>query len=835
MRRPVAAPEANAWDRLPGWVQHAVCVGALVVASLAFFSALHFSGKGLVPSDTVQWRSMAEVLLEADAQTGSRPLWNPNAFAGMPAYTISYPEQVPQADSLVRMLRSALWPSSHMIVLLVGAYLFVFYLTRNRLAGVLAAFAYGLTTYLPVLLSAGHDTKFIALAFAPWMALAFAHVLRRPGLLAGLLFAIAAAVNLRANHIQITYYFTFLLGLWWLVEGVGAARHGRLKAFGASTAWLVAGSVLALLMVAHPYLALWEYKGYSTRGGTGGGGLAWDYAMAWSQGLGELVTLLVAGAYGGGGGTYWGPKPFTAGPHYVGGVVLALALLAVWRYRRNAVYALGLGALLMTLFSLGEHLPALNRLMFDHFPLFDAFRVPETWLAAVAFALTALAGLGAAYAVAPAPSAEAERDKTKAVYTALGVVAGLVLLLFVAKGAFFDFEKPGQEQEIAQQIAAQNNVPVEDPRVAQAAREYVAQFRAEREDLFSDDALRTLLFLLLAGGVLVAFRKGKIPAWATVGALALLVLVDLWGVGRRFLNEDMLAPTRRIEQQIPTYGFDRFLLEREAEAGGPGHFRVLSFEGGSPMQNARPSYHHESLGGYSPAKIRLYQDFIDHLYRQEGTGLPDETMLDLLNTRYVVAPAPLPGYDVAFRDEQTQLLVLENPDVLPRAFFVGETQVVEDREATFAALRDPAFDPRRTALLPAPIDFATTPLDSSSTATAVLDAYTPDEVAWRVETDAPRLLVLSEVYYPAGWKAELDGAEVPIYRADYLLRAVPVPAGAHRLVLRFEPQSHRLGVLVAGATTALVYGGVLLLLGLAWHRRRRAAGASAEAATEAHP
>lgn len=822
-RRIEEQAQPGAWDRLSVPARHAICAGFLVLLSIAFFSILHFTGKGLVPSDTVQWKAMAQVMLEAREQTGETPLWNPNAFAGMPGYTISYPEVVPQLDSLARLLRRVLWPSSHFIVLLLGAYGFAYYLTRNHLSGVLAAAAYGLTTYIPVILVAGHNTKFVALAFAPWMALAFADVLRRPRLLAGLLFAIAAAVQLRANHIQITYYFTFLLVVWWLVEGVAAARGGRIKDFGKATAWLGLGAVLALLMVAHPYVALWEYKNFSTRGATGvegAGGLAWDYAMNWSQGIGELVTLLIPDAYGGGGGTYWGPKIMTAGPHYVGGLVLVLALVALWRVRRNVVYALGIGGLLMTFFALGENLALINRPMFEFFPLFNAFRAPETWLSAVAFVLAVLAAVGAAYLARPAATPEEDRVKTKTAYFAAGAVTAFTLLLLVARGAFFDFEKPGQVEEIAQQVAAQNNVAPDDPRVVQFVNEYVANLVVQREDLFTDDALRTLLFLVLGGAVLFAYRRQKLPAWAMQAALALLVVVDLWGVGRRYFNEEVLAPTDHIDQQIPTYAFDRFLLERQEEAGGPGRFRVVSFEQGSPMQVARPSYYFESLGGYSPAKIRLYQDYIDELFFDAARGGPNETMLDLLNARYVVAPVAFPGYEVVYRDEQTQMLVLENTDVLPRAFFVGETRVVGSKEETFELLRSLDFDPARTALLPADIGFETTPLDSAATATATLERYTPDEIVWQVETDAPRLLVLSEVYYPAGWEAELDGEPVPIHRANHLLRAVPVPAGRHTLVLRFAPVSHEASVLVAGTTTALVYLGALLLIGLAWRRRR---------------
>lgn len=820
----------GSWDRLSNRAQHLVCLLVLLALSLGFFAPIHFSGQSLVGGDTVNWRAMAEAMIEYEGATGEEALWNPNAFAGMPGYMTSYGSDIPQLDDIPRLLRTVIWPTSHFIFLLVGTYLFIFLLTRDKLSGVLAAAAYGLTTYIPIILSAGHNTKFIALCFVPWLALAFAYVLRNPKLLSSLLFAAAVAVNLRAGHVQITYYATFLLGLWWFVEGVGAVRNGRLASFGKITGWLALGSVLGLLMVAQPYLVHSEYKDYTIRGtaveSSSESGLESDYAFQWSQGPAELITLAVADAFGGGPQTYWGPKPFTEGPHYLGGLVLLLAGLALWRLRKNVIYAFGAGALLMTLFALGRHLPSLNTFMFDYFPLFDAFRAPETWLSMVAFALAVLAGWGLYDLVREEASKQEAAQKTQAAYIASGVAVGLVALLWLVGPSFMSFEKPGEMQRVAQQVAQQNDVPADDPRVQQAARQYLSEQQAQRRDAFTGDAGRTLLFLLLGVGALVAHRRGMMPAWTMQAALILLVVVDLWGVDRRYFSEEDLTSTDQMTAQIQTYDFDRFILDQRQEAGGAGHFRVLSLESSSPMNNARPSYHYESLGGYHGAKLQRYQDFIDRIFRDPETGQINENALDLLNTRYIIAPQQLPGTEVAYRGEQTGYLVLRNPDAVPRAFFVSETAVVASPEETWARLRSADFDPRQTALLPEPIDFETTPVDSASTARVELQEYTPRTIRWTVDTDAPRLLVASEVYYPAGWNAYLDGERVPIHRANYLLRAVAVPAGEHTLEMRFEPQRHTVSIWITGGSTALVYGGVLVLLGLRI-RRERSGGAPA--------
>lgn len=815
------------WTRMPQLRQHTICLVFLLLVALGFFAPALFSGKSVIGGDAVRGRSMAQAMVDYREATGEEPLWSPNAFGGMPGYIISFPRKIPQFDSVPTWFRTFAWPVSHFIFLLAGTYFLVFLLTRDTWSSVLAASAYGLTTYLPVLLIAGHNTKFITLCFAPWLVLAFLFVLRKPGLMAGLLFAMAASINLRANHIQITYYITILCGIWWVVEGISAWRKGEAKTFFGATGWLVLGSAVALLMVAQPYLSTFEYKEYSIRGaasGGGTGGLAWEYAMGWSQGIGEILTLLIADAYGGGGGlgsTYWGPKIFTEGPHYVGGIALMLAALALWQVRNKAVLALGISAFLMTLFSFGENLAFLNRLMFNYFPLFSSFRVPETWLSVVAFQLAVLAGVGLYYATRPGETKDETESTTKATLVVAGVSLGLVALLLVGKGFFFDFEKPGEFQQIQQALAAQYQRQANDPEVLRAADQYVeTELIGPRKEKFQNDALRTLLFLLLAGAALLAYRKGKMPAWAMQVAIVLLVIMDLGSVGRRHFNEQRLQPTSNIENLIQTYAFDEFIMQQEEAAGGPGTFRVLSLETGDPTKNARPSSHYESIGGYSAAKLRVIQDYYDHLFADRQTALPNDNALDLLSVKYVIARSTFPGMSIAYEDPNG-MYVLENEDALPRAFLAGETEVIGEVEALWERLKSSDYDPRRTVLLSEPADFTPTPIDSASTTEVSLESFSPREIRWSVETDAPRWLVASEIYYPAGWNAYINGDPAPIHQADYLLRAVPIPEGTHEVVMRFEPTSYRASIWISGVSTALVYGALLAFLGMAWMRRQK--------------
>ncbi len=266
------------------------------------------------------------------------------------------------------------------------------------------------------------------------------------------------------------------------------------------------------------------------------------------------------------------------------------------------------------------------------------------------------------------------------------------------------------------------------------------------------------------------------------------------------------------------YDFDMFIVQQVAEAGGPGRFRTFSLIEGDPTTNARPGYHYESVGGYHGAKLRIYQDWLDHLLVEPSGGVSPNG-LRLLGVRYVIAPQPIPGYEVVYQGERTGALVLRDPNAPPRAYFVGQIETLPDEESVWSRVHEPTFDPSRIALVEQGTDVTTTRIDSSSTASVEITRFTPDEITYSVDTDAPRLMVASEVYYPAGWKAFVDGEETPILRVDHLLRGVQVPEGAREVVMRFEPAVFKTSFAVSAASSAIVYLAILILLGLAWRRR----------------
>ncbi|HEX9659441.1 MAG TPA: YfhO family protein, partial [Rhodothermales bacterium] len=683
------------------------------------------------------------------------------------------------------------------------------------------AIAAGFTTYIPIILAVGHTSKFMAISWLPWLMTVFVYTLRNPRLIGAAAFAILLAVELRAGHPQITYYAAWLLGLWWIVEGVAAFRRGDAGKFAASSGILALGTILAVLMVAQPYMAQLEYKQFSTRGGVTGAsggestGLAWDYAMNWSQGISELLTLLVANLFGGGAPTYWGVKPFTEGPHYVGGISILLALVAVIGKRGSVVRALSIGAVVLALFSLGKNAAWLNRPLFDHFPIFSSFRAPEMWLHLVELCIAILAGLGAAFLVG---SDEPARRK-KSFFVAAGCVLGISMILTLGGASLFSFQRADEGAQAAMQLASRENVSPNDPAVQRAVSQYLTNVTEARRDLFTRDAVRTTLMLVLAAGLVFLYFRGKVKSWMMLTALALLVLVDLWGVGKRHLTGENYADGP-LDTSIATYGFDRFILDRVAESGGPGHFRTLSLES-SPTNWARPAFHYETSGGYNAAKLQVYQDFIDNIFFDPQTGLPTLIGVDLSATRFVISNRALSGFRPVFNDEGTGMAVLERVDPPQRTRFVGEYSVLPAGDATFAALLDEGFDPRTEAITAEDPRIESAPIDSSSTTVVELVTYSAHDVVWEVETDGPRLLVTSEVYYPAGWRAFVDDVEVPIIRTNHTFRSVAVPAGAHHVRMEFRPETHALSSWVAIASTVAVYGWLILYVVLVWVGKRK--------------
>lgn len=774
-------------------------------------------------NDVMQWRAGAESIIEyKQAHDGENPLWATNMFSGMPSYVISAPQSVPSVDTLVKEISDSAYPLQYFWVLLGGVYLLFILQGMRPLASVTGSILIGFTTYIPIIIEAGHNTKFVAYAFIPWVLIGYWMMSRsNKKLLAFFIFSLALTLELRANHPQVFYYFIYLLGFWWIYDTIQAYRKNEIKSWLIRSAYIAGAGILAIVSSMESYWRLYEYSQFSTRGGStldvgSGTGLGLDYAFSWSQGVGELLTLIIPGIFGGASGeAYWGPKPFTSGPHYLGAVAFLLALIGLITYRKKIKYLFfGVGTLTM-LFSLGENFSLLNEFMFNYVPFFNKFRTPEMWLIVTVFCYSVLAvfGIQALFRLA------GEKQKTlKPLLLPLGIALGLGLIFALGSNALLSYEKPGERQQYEQQVARQNNVSVDNPQVQQAVSNYIDnRLKPARKAMAKTDSIRFFVIILVASALIVLFYRQKISKGYFLAALVILTAYDMLSVGNRYTNEDRLVPDRiSAEQYIERQKrpLDEFIIEN-IDSGEGYPYRVFPLVD-NPFNNAIPAYFYPSIGGYTGAKLAHYQDMIDRLLMAgpQGINMP---ILDMLNVKYISSGQqfPFPGLEQVYSGENN--FVYENTDVLPKAFFVDSVITANSPlEAVQQMEPGTGFDPAQMAVVET--EQAITVTTDSMASVEVTD-YQANSLTLKTSTANPGFLVLSEIYYPAGWKATLDGEPTKIYKTNFVLRGFQVPAGEHTLSLKFEPQSSIWGARLAWAGHLIIWLSGLLAVGIIYRNR----------------
>jgi hypothetical protein len=505
-----AEKKSDFWEKLEPGNRHLYSLIFLFILPVFLYHASVIGGKQYMGHDVIQWRAGAESLMQHQEQFGETAHWASNMFSGMPATTISHPPQVKNLDNtLLRSLRF-IYPAAEMWILLGGAYLMFVLMGAKPLAAVFGAIIIGFSTYIPIIIGAGHNAKFLAYIYIPWLYNGYFLLTRNRlnTLLALFIFTLALTLHLRAYHPQVTYFFLFPLGTLFVYDLVNAIRSRESRPFIINTGYLAAASFIAVLITVQLYWSTFEYSSFSMRGGSelaGTDGLARDYAFAWSQGWGELLTLLIPGAYGGS-ELYWGPKSFTSGPHYAGALAFLFFVIGAIKSNHTLKWVF-LGSGIATLFfSLGEHFGALNNLMFDYFPLFDKFRVPEMWLMTTVFCFGVVAVFGFEWLMEQFKTGRKFKDWSKPVV----IAAAIALFAIFAGFQLLSFEKPGERQNIAQQIAMQNNVPADDPRVSQAvSRIMQTQLIPEREELARGDTVRFAILFIIGTGIIFAIGAQK--------------------------------------------------------------------------------------------------------------------------------------------------------------------------------------------------------------------------------------------------------------------------------------------------------------------------------------
>lgn len=787
-----------------------------LVISLAYFTPAAFEGRVLFQADGAAASGTGRDVVEYKAETGERSYWTGSLFGGMPTYQISpsYPsaEGIKVAQNLYRLrlpFLNFLPGDSYLIfMLLIGFYIFMRSWGLKRLLSIGGAIMWAFSSYFLILIDAGHIWKLLALTYIPPTIAGLVLVFhRRKYLLGFFVTGLFTALQIYSNHIQMSYYFAFVMVAMVVAWGIEAAHKKEWLHFAKATGTVLAAGLVGIAINGTSLYHTYQYSQETMRGGreitvldqatdkqATTTGLDHAYITQWSYGIDEMLTFLIPDAKGGASGyigieeaqnggvsdpqllgivaqqnRYWGDQPFTAGPVYVGAIVLLLALFGMIVAKGPMKWGLVVVTLLTIMLSWGHNLMWLSELFINHFPLYDKFRTPSSILVVAEFTLPLFA-IWALYLLTTQPQLLKEHKKAAIISVALTL--GVALLMWVAPSLSGGFLSRAEEETFSTLTAEHQEVAL-----VRSALEQV------REGIFKADALRTIIVLLFGIGILYFYQKEKLNKKWMLSLLFLLILVDLWSVDKRYLNDEKYLPQRSVQAKVShTTEADKIILADTTQ------FRVLNLAVNT-FNDATTSYNHRSVGGYHAAKLQRYQDLIEgYLVHQ------DLNILRALNTKYYIIPDSL-GREVAVAD----------PDTYGDAWFVSKAQKVDTPDDEFTTIGKVSL--QEVAVVGS--DFAKhlpTTITPDSTAQIKLTSYSPNKVTYQSSNAQEGLAVFSEIYYPHGWHATIDGAPAEILRADYLLRALVVPAGQHQIEFVFDPKTLHATELVANI------GNLLLLL-----------------------
>lgn len=799
--------------RLKQFVPHLAVVLIFLVVILAYFSPL-LEGKRLRQSDITHWKGMSKEITDYRAKTGEEALWTNSMFGGMPAYQIS----VEYKGNLIRYIDDIFkfglpHPANLVFIYFIGFFILLMVMKVDPWLAMAGALAFTFSSYFFIILEAGHNSKAHAIGY---MAPVLAGVLltyRGKYLAGGLLTALFLALELRANHLQITYYLALMVVMLGIFELIAAIRSKQIPAFAKSTALLFVAALLALSANITNIWATWEYGKETIRGKSEltsnaeirTSGLDKDYATQWSYGVGETFSLLIPNAKGGATGSlgnnqkameqvdniyaqsvagqnqYWGNQPFTSGPVYVGAIMMFLFLLGMFILKGNLKWWVLSVTILSILLSWGKNFMPLTDFFLHYVPGYNKFRAVSMILVIAELAIPFL-GILTLKEIVEKP--EILRSKQKYFYTAFGLTGGLALIFYLMPQVFFNFLSTMEVSAIAEQRQS-----LEAAQLNQFDA-LIYNMELARIAIFKADAIRSFLFITIAAALLWLYSHSKLNKWMIVAGMVVLVAADMIPVAHRYLNNNNFVKKSIVNNPYQPTNAD-FIIMKDVDP----NFRVFNMTV-STFQDASTSYFHKSIGGYHGAKLRRYQELIDHHISKRNPQV-----LNMLNTKYIIGMGEN-------RSPEAQI----NMDALGNAWFVNELKMVNNADEEIDALT--AFFPEKTAVVDK--RFAANlegfNFKTDSTARIELTEYQPNKLKYAVESRVDQLAVFSEIYYDKGWNAYLDGKKVPYFRADYVLRAMVVPAGKHEIEFRFEPKVYFVGEKISFAGSLLL---IIMILGFA--------------------
>ncbi|MFH1296663.1 MAG: YfhO family protein [Bacteroidota bacterium] len=792
-------------------------IGAILIfliITLVYFSPL-LEGKRIHQSDIVQFTGMSKEIADFREKTDTEPLWTNSMFGGMPAYQISVVYKGNVLGYLDKILSLGLpHPASTVFLYFIGFFILLLVLKVDPWLSIAGALAFAFSSYFFIILDVGHNSKAHAIAYLAPVIAGIILTLRRKYLWGGILTALFLSLEIKANHPQITYYLVIIVLILGLFELIAAIRDKRFAPFAGAVGILIIAASFAVLTNIATLWATWEYGKHTIRGKSElthdqenkTSGLDKDYATQWSYGVGETMTLLIPNFYGGASASrisdnsaivkalqehnvpqnqikqftkyplpflYFGDQPSVAGPVYVGAIVFFLFILGLIIVRGPLKWWLLTVTILSVLLSWGHNFMAFTDFFMEYIPGYNKFRGVSMSLVIAEFAMPLLALL----ALKELFDLHQDQKKLfKSLQIATGIAGGLTLLFVIMPGLFLSFSG-ANDVNIQQQF--------------QFPDWMMLAIRDERARLVRLDSLRSFAFIVLTAATLCALLFSKLKKSYVYIILGLLILLDMFMISKRYLNNDSFTEKTKVENPFsPTAADQQILQDKDPD------FRVLNVSVNT-FNDASTSYFHKSIGGYHGAKLRRYQELIENQISKNNMDV-----LNMLNTKYVIIAG-----------EDRNPVAQRNYDALGNAWFVEDVNLVDNADQEMAALSH--FTPADTAIVDKRFKNelqAFTP-GRDSLSSIRLTSYAPNALAYEYETGKNGLAVFSEIYYPEGWNAYIDGEHTPHFRANYVLRAMVLPAGSHQLEFKFEPKVYLVGenISLISSITLLV---LIIILGL---------------------
>lgn len=818
-----------------------IAILAFIIIPTIYFAPAAFEGRILAQHDSVAGIGNGQESREYHERTGKTTRWSNSIFGGMPTY-----QSAPSYDStnilktignIYRLyLPGDIWL---VFIMLLGFYIllraFDFSVWLSSLGAILWAFS----SYYFIIIAAGHIWKFVTLAYIPPTIAGIVLAYKGKYLWGGIVTALFIALQILSNHIQMTYYFLFVILFMVIAFFVDAYRKKELPGFFKASAVLIVAALIGASVNISNLYHTYEYSKETIRGKSElvkqnsddqtKSGLDRSYITQWSYGIGETFSLFIPNVKGGASvplaanekamekanpmysglysqiGQYWGEQPGTSGPVYVGAFVMMLFILGLFIVKGPMKWALLAATVLSILLSWGKNFMGFTDFFLDYIPMYDKFRAVSSILVIAEFTIPLLA-IMALKEIVTRP--QLLKENLKYVYISFGLTGGIALLFAVLPKVFFPSYISSMEMQ-----ALQNAIPVDQ------LAPIVANLEEMRIHLFTSDAWRSFFIILIGTGLLLTYNMGKLKAQWMIATIAVLCLGDMWMVNKRYLNDEMYVDEVQKTISYQKTPADEFILQDKAL-----DYRVLNLATNTFNEN-NTAYWHKSIGGYHPAKLRRYQEMIDYHIGKEMNTLRKDVVqaggdmskvspegfpaLNMLNTKYIIFPGA-----------ENRTIPVENPYAFGNAWFVSNVKYVNNANEEIEAIDK--VDLQETALVDAKFKSELNNVENAykdSLSSITLTSYEPNHLIYKTSLAKDGVAVFSEIYYP-GWEAYIDGKEVPHGRADYILRVMNIPAGEHTVEFTFDPKSLHMTETIAYIALAILLIGALIGIALSFRGKK---------------